>query len=426
MSNNEKIEQLYKEAVQAVEKAKEYSLRIDQLSDTEKAELDRFTQQADEQIKMAKQLEAILEADLAIMNREAEVKRAAQKKEEKTAEPKFAHGGEFMVAIYNSYKNAGTDERLKLLEPVSRKALSGEVGVAGGFLLPTQQNNEILQVVGQQSLVRQYATQVPMGARTVQWPAIDYSRGAAGVNAFSGGITVGWTEENVAATESQPYFKAVELHARELKGLCLVPNSLLRDSPVSLQSYFSGDQGFGGALAAEIDYKAINGQGAGSPKGILNAPAKLTVSRSSANTFKYVDAVTMLSKLLITSRGKARWLINQSVMPQLLQFSDAANQNIFLANAAMAPEGSLLGLPIDWDSKNPVLGTAGDVMLIDWSYYLLGDRQVMLMEVDSSFQFGASQTAFKATMSLDGQPWVNSTIKLMDGSTIVSPFVVLS
>jgi len=86
----------------------------------------------------------------------------------------------------------------------------------------------------------------------------------------------------------------------------------------------------------------------------------------------------------------------------------------------------LLGLPVDWTGKNPVLGTAGDVMLIDWSYYLLGERQGMTMEVDTSYKFAESQTAYKATMAVDGQPWLNSVITLMDGTTTVSPYVVLS
>lgn len=429
MPSNAKIDQLYKDAAQNIEKAKTFLEKEGELSDTEKSELDRFLQQADEQKKRAIQLQQVLDAELAQAAREAQLKaeiEAAkhQEKSDNFVEPKFEHAGEFMVALYKHYNRTETDERLHLLRPANRKALAGEVGISGGFLLPTQQQNDILTVMGERSFVRQFATTVPMGARTVQWPSLDFSQGAAGVNAFTAGITVHWTEENTAPTASQPAFKAVELHARELKGLCYVPNGLLRDSPISLQAFFSGDQGFGGALAAELDYKAINGAGAGSPMGILNAPAKVTVSRNASTTFKWVDAVTMLSKMLMT--GNPRWIINQSVMPQLLQFVDAGNNSLFVANAAIAPQGTLLGLPVEWTGKNPALGTAGDVILADWSYYLLGDRQTILMEVDMSYKFAESQTVYKATLAVDGQPWLNSSIKLMDGATIVSPYVVLS
>lgn len=421
MATNAKIEQLYKDAAQNIAEAKKYLEKQGELSDAEKSELDRFLQQYEEQKKRAIQLQQVLEADLEQAEREEKSRQAATPKEEKTADLKFAHAGEYMVALYNHYSKNHTDERLPALRV---KALAGEVGISGGFLLPTQQNTDVLKVMGERSFLERFATKVPMGTRTVTWPALDYSQGAAGVNAFSGGIRAYWTEENNAPTASQPKFTGVELHARELIGLCYVPNGLLRDSPISLQAFFSGEQGFGGALAAELDYKAINGTGAGSPMGILNAPAKVTVSRSSSTTFKYVDAVTMLSKMLMT--GTPRWVINQSVMPQLLQFVDAGNNSLFVVNAAIAPQGTLLGLPIEWTGKNPALGTAGDVILADWSYYLFGDRQTILMEVDTSYKFAESQTAFKATMAVDGKPWVTSTIKLMDNATIVSPYVVLS
>lgn len=429
MATNAKIEQLYKDAAQSIAEAKKYLEKQGELSDTEKSELDRFLQQYEEQKKRAIQLQQVLDAEMeqaARAAQAAEEKAAGEKKtgEEKSAPSQFKHAGEYMVALYNHYSKNLRDERLEPLRPSAQKALAGEIGISGGFLLPTQQNNDVLKVVGERSFIDRFATRVPMGARSVTWPALDYSQGAAGVHAFSGGIRAYWPEENNAPTASQPKFVGVELHARELIGLCYVPNGLLRDSPISLQAFFAGEQGFGGALAAELDYKGINGAGAGAPMGILNATAKVTVSRSASTTFKYVDAVTMLSKMLMT--GNPRWVINQSVMPQLLQFVDAGNNSLFVVNAAIAPQGTLLGLPIEWTGKNPALGTAGDVILADWSYYLLGDRQVILMEVDTSYKFAESQTAFKATMAVDGQPWLASSIKLMDGATIVSPYVVLS
>jgi hypothetical protein len=34
--------------------------------------------------------------------------------------------------------------------------------------------------------------------------------------------------------------------------------------------------------------------------------------------------------------------------------------------------------------------------------------------------------SIKGVFSIDGQPWLQSTLKLQDGTTEVSPFVVLS
>ena len=411
----DRIHALYKEAHNAVAEAKKLLEKGDALSDAEKQQIDQFLQQSAEKEKRAVQLQQVLDSDLA------EQKRLADEAQKKTPVPttEFKSGAEFAIAVYNYREKGIPDGRLMQV-----KDLAGEVGVSGGFLIPTQQQTELLTVMGEASLVRQHATIVPMASRLLQYPAVDYSRGSSTVDAFFGGIVVHRVEENQAITESQPYFKMVNLHAREYAAYSEVPNGLLRDSAVSLNSYFGGKNGFGGALAAYTDYDAIQGDGAGKFLGVLNAPAKLTVARNASTNFKFVDAVTMLSKMLMN--GKPRWLLNQSVMPKLLQFADAASFNIFIQNAALGPSPNLLGIPIDWSGKNPVLGTAGDAMLIDWAMYLLGDRQELTFDVDRSFKFQNNQTAFRAVLAQDGQPWLSSAITLRDGSTQVSPYVVLS
>lgn len=424
-TNNERIEQLYKDAAQNIEKAKAFLEKTGEITDKDKEEADRFQREAGDYIKEAKRLQGILDAEIDLRKYESEKEQKAHRPgASKTGEAQFENGGLYMKALWESCTGGAFDPRVDALRRSNVKTLSGETGISGGFLIPTQQSNEILKVMGETSFVRQHATIVPMGSRVVEWPAFDYSTGSAGVNAFTAGVRVYWTEEGNAPTATDLKFKKINLHARELKGLAYVPNATLRDSPQSLQVWYSGDQGFGGAIGAETDYKAINGTGAGSPLGLLNSPAKLAVTRSASTTFKFVDAVKMLSSALMT--GKPRWAINQSVMPQLLQFVDAGNNSLFTINAALAPQGTLLGLPIDWNGKNPPLGTAGDVMLVDWSMYLIGDRQIFLMEVDTSYKFGEDLTTFKASTAFDGQPWLNSVITLMDGATTVSPYVVLT
>lgn len=418
MSVNPKIDQLYREAAQAIEAAKELMEKEGELSLADKEKCDQFIAQADEKKAQAKRYQAILDADLDEQKRLAD---EAAKKSLPVPATEFKSAGEFVCAVHNYREKGQVDPRLKIVE---HKDLAGEVGISGGFLIPAAQQQQLLTVQNEMSFVRNHATIVQMSSRIVPYPAVDYSQGAAGVDAFAGGIIVYRVEENAVITESQPRFKQINLHAREYAAYSEVPNGLLRDSAVSLESFFSGNRGFGGALASYTDYDALNGDGAGKLLGVLNSPAKITVTRNAATDFKFVDAVTMLSKMLLS--GKPRWVINQSVMPKLLQFSDAASFNIFVQNAALGPAGTLLGLPIDWTGKNPALGTAGDVMLIDWSMYLLGDRQMYTFDVDRSFKFQNNQTAFRAVIAIDGQPWLSSSITLMDGATTVSPYVVLS
>jgi len=419
MPSNPKVDKLYDDSARAVKDAAVLLEKGDGMTLAEREQCDKFIALSDECKAQAKRLQAVLDADVDEQKRLAAI--AAQDDPTKKLATEFKSGAEFAIAVYNYREKGVGDQRLKYLQ---HKDLAGEIGISGGFLIPTAQQTQLLTVMGEMSLVRKFATVVPMASRVVQYPAIDYSQGAAGVDAFAGGIIVYRVEENAAITESQPKFKQINLHVHEYAAYSEVPNGLLRDSAISLEGYFGGNRGFGGAIASYTDYDAINGDGTGKLMGVLNVPAKLTVTRNAATNFKFVDAVTMLSKMLLS--GKPRWLINQSVMPKLLQFSDAANFNIFIQNAALAVSPTLLGIPIDWTGKNPALGIAGDVMLVDWSLYLLGDRQQLTFDVDRSFKFQNNQTAFRAVIAQDGQPWLGSSITLMDGATTVSPYVVLS
>jgi len=272
--------------------------------------------------------------------------------------------------------------------------------------------------------LRSRARVVPMGARAVDFPAVDYSKGAAGKSGFYGGVQTYYVDENEENTESDPKFKSIELKAKEIAGYVEIPNSLLRDSPMSLEAFLSGPGSFGGALAWREDYDALRGTGGGQLLGILNSPAKIAVSRVTASKFGFVDAVTMASRMILS--GSPLWIMSQSVMPQLFQMIDGASNNIWLPNAANGRPDTLLSWPILWTEKLPALGTAGDVALVDLSWYLLGDRQAVTLDVSKDFKFKNNQTSFKVIEAIDGQPWLDAAITLADGATTVSPFVTLS
>lgn len=131
----------------------------------------------------------------------------------------------------------------------------------------------------------------------------------------------------------------------------------------------------------------------------------------------------MASRLILN--GSPVWLMSQTVMTELFQMIDGASNNIWQPNAAAGPASTLLGWPIIFTEKLPALGTTGDVCLVDYSWYLWGDRQAVTMDISREHKFRTNQTVFRTVEAIDGQPWLDSTITLADGSTVVSPFVVL-
>lgn len=424
--DHNRIDAMYAEAQKLFVQAKDALAAEGELTIKMQEDIDAWVNQADEIKARAKRLEAVLEKEQAMAEERAieDLTREQKGRERRSEEAGFGQFYEYMLAVHKARVHGRWDTRLDALVT---KDMSGEDGTGGGFLIPTIQETDVLVVRGESAIIRPLARVVPMSSRLVEFPAVNISGGSAGVSAFYGGVRVYHVGENVNATESQPTFRTVDLHAREVVGYCEVPNSLIRDTPISLEAFLQGPGSFGGALAWQEDYDFLRGDGVNKARGMLNAGCRITVTRNTASDFKFVDAVTMKSRLLMSGgANQPAWIISQSVMPKLYQFEDTGGNIIWVPNAAGPGPETLLGYPIFWTEKMPVLGTAGDVMLIDAGYYLVGDRQIVTMDVDTSYKFQAMQTAFRISEAVDGQPWLNTYITLADGSTTVSPFVVLS
>ena len=68
----------------------------------------------------------------------------------------------------------------------------------------------------------------------------------------------------------------------------------------------------------------------------------------------------------------------------------------------------------------------GDISLVDFGFYVIGDRQ--RVEVDSSphVKFTSDKTTFRAIARNDGQPWVKSPLTPQNNGPTMSPFVTLA
>jgi len=91
----------------------------------------------------------------------------------------------------------------------------------------------------------------------------------------------------------------------------------------------------------------------------------------------------------------------------------------------------LMGKPIIWSKHCSTLGTAGDIVLADWSQYLVGQKagQGASGKYDTSIhlKFDADQTCFRFVFRIDGQPWWPSAFTPPQATNdTTSPFIALS
>ncbi len=313
---------------------------------------------------------------------------------------------------------------------VQQKAALGESsGVTGGYTVPPEFYDQLLLIIAEEAIFRSNGAFVqPMASATFQMPYLDITTAqTAGTTPFFGGIKFNWTAEAQTRTETEPKFKLFELKAWELSGYTVSSNVLLQDSAFGLEKLLY--MLFGKGIAWYEDYAFFQGNGTGQPQGVLNAGAALPVNRQTANKVQFQDVAKMQGSLLPNSYGKAIWVFSPSVVPQLLQLADGASRAIFISidqGITKKPTWSLLGRPAIPTEKIPALGTKGDLMLIDPSLYVIGDRQQVEIAASEHVNFLSNQMTWRVVERVDGRCWMDQAVTLQDGATQVSPIVVLN
>jgi HK97 family phage major capsid protein len=321
----------------------------------------------------------------------------------------------------------------------TKAALAESSGLAGGYTVPPQFYEQLQLVMAENTFFRPNAYVIPMASATLQIPYLDVTtQQSAGVSPFFGGVQMYWTAEAQNRTETEPQFKQMELRAWELSGYSVSSNVLLQDSAIGLEKFLF--QLFAQAIAWYEEYAFLQGNGVGKPLGVLNANATIAsggngagTGRQTASQISFADISTMWSKLMPASWNKAFWVGSPSTIPQLLQLKDGANRAIFLAIGATdaggitkKPNWALLGRPFIPTEKLPALGTKGDLMLIDPSLYVIGDRMQIEIAASEHVNFLKNQMTWRVVERVDGQPWLSAPITLQDSATQVSPFVALN
>lgn len=345
---------------------------------------------------------------------------------------KFANFEDFIGAVAVRALHGKTDPRLKGFRDKdedaaeSRKDMSGGVGAAGGVLIPIEQYGELLAVAAPFSIVRPRATKIRMRRRQVTIPALDQSGAVAGVPSFYGGIRVFWAEEASLKPNSDPAFRLITLTAHKLVGYTRASDELLDDAE-SLADYLGGPMGFPGAIAWAEDYAFLRGSGVGQPLGILNSPATLAITRNTSGKITYDDVAKMLGRFMGTNPV---WVASITAKEALLLMhgpNDTGYAGAYMwGDASKGVPEQLMGYPIFFTDKLPATGTLGDLMLCDWSQYIIGDRQATTFETTRVERFQYDQTSFRAVHRVDGTPWLNAPLTLVDGTTQVSPFVAIA
>ncbi len=303
----------------------------------------------------------------------------------------------------------------------------------GGYLVPTEFMATLLEKQQEEAIIRSRATYIPMQTNSIQIP---YVAESTHVGSLFGGIIIYRPGEGAVKTASKPAFGRLQLTLKKLVGLVDVTDELLEDSPISIAPLIN--RMFGQAINFTEEEDFINGTGVGQALGILASGCLVTVAKEGAQaaaTIVAANIVKMFSRLHPPSYSNAIWMANMGAFPQLAALNMAVGTGGTVlwqpANGlAGKPYNTLMGLPLFLTEHCQALGTVGDIVLADWSQYLIGGKAGGGIQTASSMHmyFEYDKTVYRFVLRYDGQPWWQTTLTPKHGGAgaTMSPFIALA
>lgn len=366
------------------------------------------------------------------------------------------------------------------------RAMAEGTGSLGGYTTPVLYESQVFEIASEQSIIVSRADIKPMGARQVEYPALNqYLTPSPGQSAFFGGMQIFRKGENTARAEVDVLWKKISLLAQDLTAYTEISRDLIQDSTVPMDAYVV--RLMGQAIGWREDWESINGSGTGQFQGFLagavfaanagttQCPATIVVTRHlAANKFGNVnqaidfnDILNMKIRMIVGARDPV-WIVHPYSLATLGKLQDSSGRLIFVpysyvgglqtnqnpapagvgnqnwaggfgggnAGANQRLAGYLLGDPVLVSEKvtppstnatdaTSTYGTTGELSYVDCKSYWVGRRSGIETGLSEHYLFKNDELAIRAKVRNDGRPGQLAPITLADGTSTVSGFVTL-
>jgi HK97 family phage major capsid protein len=329
--------------------------------------------------------------------------------------------------LHNRYKSSFNSWADKSVVKAANVESSGP---SGGYAVPPEFSTEIWKVAVEDTVFASRARKRPMTSNEFRFPKLDQTgtTTAGAASGYLGGVVARWSRETATRPETEPKLRQGVMKAGELTGYSIISNELLQDNAAGLAALIT--ELFAEAIAYYIDLATLIGDGIDKPVGVATAPATITsVTRGTASHVNYADLVGMKAKLFPRSLKTAVWIANQTVMTDLYQMKDGASRLIIqpygpTSSTPDLPE-KLLNIPIYFTEKTPVLGSAGDLLLVDPMGYMVGERMGLEIAASPHVNFLNNEMTYRFVARVAGQPILDAPFTMLDGTNQLSHFVSL-
>lgn len=292
--------------------------------------------------------------------------------------------------------------RSKALMPNVMNALQIGSDSEGGYLVPDEFANTLVQALEEENIFRKIAKVIQTLSGDRKIPVV----------ATKG--TANWIDEEGVFNESDDAFSQVSIGAYKLGTLIKVSEELLNDSIFDLESYISTE--FARRIGAKEEEAFFTGDGSGKPLGILAASggAETGVTAASATAITADELMDLFYSLKSPYRKNAVWVLNDSTIKAIRKLKDNNGQYLWQPSLVAGTPDTILGKSVKTSAFMPTLAASNKTIAFgDFSYYWIADRQGRSFRRLNELYAANGQVGFLGSQRVDGKLILSEAIKVL-------------
>jgi len=309
--------------------------------------------------------------------------------------------GQFILATLGRHEPSANWCRSHGIDTQFRGAMSGNSNSLGGYLVPIEMEQSIIDLRQLYGVFRREARVEPMASDTKTVPV------------RSTGLTAYFSGDNVALTESEKTWSQVSLIAKKVHAMTRYSSELSEDSVIDLANDLT--QEIAHAFSLKEDQCGFLGDGTSTYGGIVGLLSALlagsTVDAGSGNTgFETLDLTDFekcIGKLPEFPGIDPKWYIHKAGWAaSMARLQDAAGGNTNVSLAEGPRQMMFLGYPVVFSQVlNSTLGADASAVKcyfgdLDMSVRMGNRRGISVMLSDQRY-FEQDQIAIKGTERFD-------------------------
>lgn len=294
----------------------------------------------------------------------------------------------------DSYKEAMMDAirgKFRTITNVLREGVQED----GGYLVPDEYDSRLIEVLDENNIMRQLATQIQ-------------TSGEHKINIAATKPAAGWLDEGATLTFGDAKFSQIMLDAHKLGVGIQITEELLYDSMFNLETYVTNE--FGKALANAEEDAFLNGTGKNQPTGIFDATGGGQVTKTLSADITADDIVDLVYSLKRPYRPTAVFIMNDKTVAQIRKLkTTGSNEYLWQPSYQSNEPDKLLGYRVYTSQYAPEDAIAFGMM----SYYNIGDRGGRTFQELTEVAAAQGMVNFLAKERVDGKLVLPEAVKIL-------------